>query len=80
MYFFKNGKLLGEAYSDLTEGFYYATVSLYMGAKVRANFGPDFDFEPKGEDFEMLPGDIKEFKPYSVIAHEEKMYEDIHFP
>ena len=79
LYFFKNGILQGEAFSNLLEGFYYATVSLYMGAKATANFGPEFTFPPSGEDFESLPEEIRDFKSYSVIANEPKLYEDIQF-
>ena len=72
MYFCKNGILQGEAFSNLLEGFYHATISLYMGAKVTANFCSEFTFPPSGEDFEWLFEEIRDFKPYSVIANEPK--------
>lgn len=57
--FFKNGECLGEvvlakgkldggfAFQHITPGTYYPAVSTYMGASVRANFGPYFIYPPK---------------------------------
>ena len=42
--FFVNGKSQGVAFTDIPQGTYYPTVSLYMGATVRVRFGPD-DFK-----------------------------------
>jgi len=80
LYFFLNGKPQGEAFSDLHDGFYYATVSLYMGAKVKMNFGPDFELLPSSEDLGQLPEELKDIKAYSVIANEPRLYEDVSFP
>lgn len=44
---FKNGVSQGVMFEDIFEGTYYPAVSLYMGAKVRLNFGPNFAFPPK---------------------------------
>eukprot|EP00879_Flechtneria_rotunda_P001658 GHRR01001818.1.p1 GENE.GHRR01001818.1~~GHRR01001818.1.p1 ORF type:complete len:329 (+),score=121.76 GHRR01001818.1:277-1263(+) len=50
--FSKNGKWQGVAYSDVLEGTYYPTASLFTlpeqseGATVQFNFGPDFKFKP----------------------------------
>lgn len=46
MLFFKNGINQGVSFSDLYAGIYYPSVSLYMGANVTANFGPDFKYPP----------------------------------
>lgn len=57
--FFKNGECLGElvlvkgklngglAFEEITPGTYYPAVSTYMGASVKANFGPYFVYPPK---------------------------------
>mmetsp|Transcript_16931 Transcript_16931/g.22384 ORF Transcript_16931/g.22384 Transcript_16931/m.22384 type:complete len:303 (+) Transcript_16931:76-984(+) len=45
--FYKNGIDQGIAYENIPEGTYYPAVSLYSGAKVRANFGPQFIYKPK---------------------------------
>lgn len=44
--FFKNGKALGPAYTDIYAGFYYPTISLYKSCTVSINFGPKFEFAP----------------------------------
>jgi Set1/Ash2 histone methyltransferase complex subunit ASH2 len=47
MEFYKNGQLIGEAFSDLPSGFYYyPTFSLYRDATVHVNFGPEFIHSP----------------------------------
>lgn len=75
--FFRNGKCLGVGFTDLIQGFYHAGVSLYMNSKVRMNFGPEFEKPPAAED---LDAEMKDYKPYCVIANEPKPYEDIEFP
>ncbi|RKP10647.1 hypothetical protein THASP1DRAFT_27573 [Thamnocephalis sphaerospora] len=48
--YYKNGQLIGTAFSDLFLGHYYPAVSCYMGAHVTVNFGPDFAYCPVLED------------------------------
>lgn len=43
---FKNGKSMGTMFEDLYEGTYYPAVSLYMGAQIQVNFGPNFEYPP----------------------------------
>jgi hypothetical protein len=74
--FFKNGKCLGTAFQDLKEGFYFAAISLYMNAKVRMNFGPEFEKPPVLNE---LPEELHKYKPYSAIATEPTLYKDIEF-
>jgi len=45
--FAKNGVAQGTAFRDILDGTYYPSASLYMGAEVKFNFGPDFKFPPK---------------------------------
>jgi hypothetical protein len=44
--FFKNGVCQGIAFENLNSGVYYPSISLYMGARVKLNFGPQFTYEP----------------------------------
>eukprot|EP01135_Chromosphaera_perkinsii_P008545 Nk52_evm11s1400 gene=Nk52_evmTU11s1400 len=44
--FFKNGTCQGVAFSDINGGMYFPTISLYMGARVKVNFGPEFKHTP----------------------------------
>ncbi len=74
--YYKNGKCLGVAFENLLEGFYHAGVSVYMSAQVSVNFGPEFEYPPQSED---LDDDTMDFKPYSVIATEPKLYTDLEF-
>ncbi|EGG23860.1 hypothetical protein DFA_05996 [Cavenderia fasciculata] len=46
--FFKNGVSPGVAFTGLGRGMYYPAASMYMGAQVRFNFGPDFKYPPQG--------------------------------
>lgn len=43
---FKNGESQGVMFSDVYEGEYFPTASLYYGATVTMNFGPDFKYQP----------------------------------
>jgi len=74
--YYKNGKCLGVAFENLFEGFYHAGVSVYMSAQVSVNFGPEFEYPPNSED---LDDDTRDYKPYSVIATEPKLYGDLEF-
>lgn len=47
--FFKNGRDLGVAFEDIPEGAYYPAVSLYMGGRVKLNFGPNFKHPPPSQ-------------------------------
>ena len=49
--FFRNGEPLGIAFRDIYSGTYYPSVSPYK-TKVKANFGPEFEYKPK------LPKDV----------------------
>lgn len=53
--FSKNGVYQGIAFEDIFEGPYYASLSLYRGARISMNFGPVFKYPPY---------DAK-FRPYS---------------
>uniref|UniRef100_A0A914Q7K6 SPRY domain-containing protein n=1 Tax=Panagrolaimus davidi TaxID=227884 RepID=A0A914Q7K6_9BILA len=44
--FFKNGKNCGVAFEDLYEGAYYPSVSIYLDASLKCNFGPNFKYPP----------------------------------
>lgn len=44
--FYKNGVDQGVAYDHIPPARYYPAVSLYMGAKIRANFGPRWICDP----------------------------------
>lgn len=58
MEFFKNGICQGRAWeNDIFRGEYFPCISLYKGATVQANFGPDFKYPPKFS-----------FKPISNLA------------
>eukprot|EP00041_Stephanoeca_diplocostata_P028844 m.834739 g.834739 ORF g.834739 m.834739 type:complete len:557 (+) comp23450_c0_seq5:166-1836(+) len=46
---FKNGVNQGVMFDNLIEGTYYPAVSLYMGARVSVNFGPDFKYPPPSD-------------------------------
>ncbi|KAI8590816.1 hypothetical protein BDZ88DRAFT_78891 [Geranomyces variabilis] len=47
--FWKNGECLGVAFRDIPRGKYHPAISLYRGASVTLNFGPDFRFPlPEG--------------------------------
>ena len=39
-------------FEDLPHGTYYPAVSLYMGARVRMNFGPKFAFPPTDQVYQ----------------------------
>ena len=49
--FYKNGQSLGTAFQDIYSGTYFPSASLYKGASVSFNFGPNFKFPPKEEEF-----------------------------
>ena len=42
-----NGQRFGKAFTNLVEGAYYPAISLFMKAKVDANFGPSFSNQPE---------------------------------
>ncbi|CAM9502518.1 unnamed protein product, partial [Phaeothamnion confervicola] len=60
--FFKNGADQGPAFQGITPGTYYPAVSLYMGFKVRVNFGPKFVCPPRGVVFRWKP--VSERRPF----------------
>eukprot|EP01112_Ceratiomyxa_fruticulosa_P002337 TRINITY_DN12464_c0_g1_i1.p1 TRINITY_DN12464_c0_g1~~TRINITY_DN12464_c0_g1_i1.p1 ORF type:complete len:418 (+),score=74.17 TRINITY_DN12464_c0_g1_i1:276-1529(+) len=49
--FYKNGQFLGTAFENLYKGSYYPAASLYMGATVKFNFGPSFQYAPHNVNF-----------------------------
>eukprot|EP00039_Didymoeca_costata_P024667 m.11077 g.11077 ORF g.11077 m.11077 type:complete len:339 (-) comp4370_c0_seq1:3-1019(-) len=51
---YKNGVLMGTMAKDIYEGLYFPAVSLYMGACVKLNFGPKFEFPPKDVEFQPM--------------------------
>jgi len=88
MHFFRNGVDQGVAYAgdELRAGVYFPAVSLFNRAKVSANFGPSFIFEPqfdirRGETGTMSshpnpPNAVSEVQPMSPDqrkVHEEKI-------
>jgi Set1/Ash2 histone methyltransferase complex subunit ASH2 len=75
--FFKNGVYQGIAFENLVETFYYAGVSLYMNAKARINFGPEFEVGPELSNISGIT--IDDIKPYSQIPFEKQKYRDIDF-
>lgn len=61
----------------MAESFYFVGASLYMNARVRFNFGPDFKFPPDlTKEGIMLDEDIF-LKPYDQISKEPIPYNDI---
>lgn len=54
MIMYKNGKCAGVAFSDVWEGTYHPAVSLYKTCQVTANFGPKFNYPPKGLDYKPM--------------------------
>lgn len=52
--FFKNGECQGVAWHDLFTGIYYPALSLYKGATITANFGPDFKYSPQDISFKPM--------------------------
>ena len=44
--FYKNGKSQGSAFTNLVRSRYFPAISLYMGASVTCNFGPNFKYAP----------------------------------
>ncbi|KYQ91941.1 hypothetical protein DLAC_07181 [Tieghemostelium lacteum] len=49
--FFKNGQSPGVAFKNLSKGMYYPSASLYLGAGVKFNFGPNFKYPPQNLTF-----------------------------
>jgi Set1/Ash2 histone methyltransferase complex subunit ASH2 len=43
-----NGQVLGAAFTDVVDGPYYPAMSLFMKARIKANFGPQFVNQPEG--------------------------------
>jgi Set1/Ash2 histone methyltransferase complex subunit ASH2 len=44
IYFFKNGKCEGVAFTDVYGGAYYPTISIHKSATVSLNYGPGFKY------------------------------------
>lgn len=44
---YKNGKYQGQLFSDIFEGVYHPSVSLYKNATVTINYGPTFKYPPE---------------------------------
>lgn len=45
--YYKNGKLVGVAFEDISAGWYYPSISLYKSCTVTTNFGPEFKYPPE---------------------------------
>ncbi|KAF5297236.1 hypothetical protein FQR65_LT19730 [Abscondita terminalis] len=54
--FFKNGICQGVAFTDIYAGRYYPAISIYKGATVVVNFGPNFKHFPSVPDIERIRG------------------------
>eukprot|EP00037_Helgoeca_nana_P031295 m.397329 g.397329 ORF g.397329 m.397329 type:complete len:625 (+) comp28368_c2_seq13:6710-8584(+) len=59
---YKNGVAVDDMFSNITAGKYFPAISMYMGAKVRMNFGPTFKYPPS---------DVGECSPMSDAVHHE---------
>jgi len=70
MIMFKNGKCAGVAFSDVWEGTYYPSLSLYKNCVLTANFGPKFKYPPKNLDY-------KPMSSAAEVAHAEYALADI---
>lgn len=57
---YKNGVFQGTMRSDINEGTYYPAFSMYYGASIRVNFGPEFEFPP---------ADVSSFRPLSDAVY-----------
>ncbi|KAJ3309206.1 Set1/Ash2 histone methyltransferase complex subunit ASH2 [Boothiomyces sp. JEL0838] len=73
--YFLNGKPLGVAFTDLYLGKYHPTVSLYKGASVTVNFGPNFAHQPppncKGfHEAQQLPQWVDVLENYKRQIHD----------
>ncbi|XKL67448.1 hypothetical protein PGB90_002939 [Kerria lacca] len=49
--FFKNGECQGDAFTNIYDGQYYPTVSLYKSCVLSLNFGPDFKYPPSKDQY-----------------------------
>lgn len=61
IYFFKNGEVQGEAFTDIYQGAYYPSFSIFKNATVSVNFGPNFKYPEVEEKFQC--------KGVSLIIH-----------
>jgi len=57
---YKNGEPMGAMFGDINAGTYYPAISLYMGARVRFNFGPDFKHPPKDCKYQPISDVVNE--------------------
>lgn len=64
--FFKNGRDQGIAFTDIPPGIYFPSLSLYMGAKAAANFGPEWICPPE-TDIPLRP--ISSLRPLPEAEH-----------
>lgn len=58
MEFFRNGECQGVAFNDMHAGVYYPTASLFKGATVKFNFGPDFKYPPQDRPFRAVSAEL----------------------
>ncbi|KAL4430264.1 hypothetical protein ABPG74_014823 [Tetrahymena malaccensis] len=77
VYFFKNGVNQGKAFKNIKEGFYYVGASLYMNARVKFNFGPDFTYQVNLEKEGILLDEDIVLNPYDQISKIQIPYNDI---
>lgn len=72
IYFFKNGELQGEAFTDIYQGAYYPSFSIFKNATVSVNFGPNFKYPEVEEKFQCkgvsLPNIFVGFNKVLILA------------
>jgi Set1/Ash2 histone methyltransferase complex subunit ASH2 len=82
IHFFRNGEAMGTfilsrgkreggaAFTDIPSGTYYPAVSVYLGASVRAHFGPHFVYPPRKLPHGMKPKPVSDLceKPLTDIT------------
>ena len=66
--FYKNGKSLGAAYSDIYGGEYFPGVGLYKNAHVKFNFGPKFKHKPEGLIIKPICDRVKELEVEQTMS------------
>ena len=81
--FFRNGDNMGHyvvtrgkreggaAFEDVPFGTYHPAISVYLGARVRVNFGPHFLYPPR-----KLPSGFHKWQPVSALAQKPMLSDD----
>lgn len=65
---YKNGVNQGVMFNDIYSGTYFPSVSMYMGAKVRLNFGPDFKHPPTDAEYKPMSEMIEEHNSQLCVS------------